>query len=149
MKKLYSFKKTCLHFLIFFIVIALHAPIYHQHVDDNHQREPLKHSDYIAPHHPNDYSVNSHRTGFSQDVLPEESHHAHYHSHFDRDLLQTSLLDTKKVKAISVYTFMTFNNLSTHSLALKKHSYDYYKPKYYNNISAKTSSGLSPPIYST
>jgi len=148
MKKLYSFNKSCLHFIVFFIVIALHAPIYHQHVD-NHQHEPLQHTDNIAPHHPNDYSVNSHRTGFSQDVLPEKSHHIHYHAHFEKDILRTNRIDTKKGKTISVYTFMTFNIVSTHSLDLKKHSYDYYKPNYYNNNSAKTFSGLSPPIHST
>lgn len=148
MKKLYSFKKSCLHLIVFFIVIALHSPIYHQHADDNHQHESLKHT-YIAPHHPNDYSVTSHRTVFPQDGLPEKSQHTHYHSHFEKDLLRTGRIDTKTVKTISVYTFMTSNNVSTHSLALKKHSCDQYKLKYYSNNSAKTSSGLSPPIYST
>lgn len=149
MKQLTRLNKTLFNLVVFFIVIALNAPIYHQHVDDKHKHEPFEDTDNIALHHPNDYSANSHRTGFYEDVAPEESHHAHYHPHFEKDLLRTSRIDTKEVETISVYAFMTFNNLPTYSLALNKHSYDYYKPKYYSNNSAKTFSGLSPPIYST
>jgi hypothetical protein len=147
MKQLNKLNKTYFNFIVFFIVIAIHFPIYHQHVDDHHP-EPLKHTDNIEPHSPNDYSVNSHETILEPDVFTEESHDTHYHSHFEKDFYRTRRIDTNKFKTISVYTIDTFNNLPTHSLTLKKHSYDYYKPKYYSNNYAKTSSGLSPPRFS-
>jgi hypothetical protein len=147
MKKLYSFKKTYLHFLIFFIVIALCFPIYHQHIDNYHP-EPLTPADHVTPHPPNDYSVSSHETILERESLPEGSHHTHYHSHFEKDFYRTRRIDTDKVKTMSVYTFEAFNSLSINSLVLKKQSHDYYNPKYYCNNYAKTSSGLSPPRFS-
>ena len=52
-------KKIYVTFLIFFIVVVLHSPVYHQHIDDYHP-ETTKHNDNVAPHAPNDYSVNTH-----------------------------------------------------------------------------------------
>ncbi len=143
--KMISLHKTCLHFLLFFIVITLQTPIYHQHVNDNHLHDPLKYTDYVAPHHPNDYSINSHRTVVSQNALPEKSHHTHNHAHYEKDLVRTLRIDLNKAKTIPDYTFDAFNNKSNNALALKKFSFDYYMPKYYGNNYAKTSSGLSPP----
>jgi len=148
MKKEYGFKRTSLNFIIFFIVIALHAPIYHQHIY-NHHSESLKHTDNITPHSLNDYSINSHETIFETETFTEESHTTHYHLHFDQIVYRISRIDTNTVKTISDYTFDAFNNLPTHPFVLKKHSYAYYKTKHYSNNHAKTSSGLSPPIYSS
>ncbi len=145
MKKEYSINKTCLHFLIFFILIALNFPLFHEHIDNHH--EIAKHADNIAHHSLNDYSVNSHKTFSMKEFLPIESHHTHYHSHFEKDFYRTPRIDTNNVKTIYVYTFNSFNNPPTHSLALKRHSYDSYKPESCINNTAKTSSGLSPPIH--
>ncbi len=149
MKQLAGANKTYYTFVIFLIVIALHSPIYHKHIDENHHHEPIKQTDNIAHHHPNDYSVDSHGTEFSQEVLPAESHHTHYHSHFEKDLLQVTRINTIYSETIAGYTYIAFNNPSTHSLTKRRHSYKQYKSKYYTNTSAKTASGLSPPIIST
>jgi len=47
MNRFASFKKSCFYFLIFFIVMGLPSPIYHQHVDDRHPR-PSRHIDNIT-----------------------------------------------------------------------------------------------------
>ena len=148
MKKLYSFQKTCLPFLIFAIVIVLNSPIYHQHVDDNHKHDSLIHADYVASHHPNDYSESIHRTDVFQDALPEKSHHTHNHAHYEKNLVRTIRTDSNRVETISVYTFDIFNNLPTCALALNKFSFNSYKPKHHSRNYAKTSSGLSPPLFS-
>lgn len=148
MKKLYSFQKTCLYLFIFFIIIALQAPIYHQHVDDNHKHDPLIYADYVASHHPNDYSESIHRTDVFQDALPEKSHHTHNHAHYEKNLVRIIRIDLNRVEAISVYTSDVFNNLPTYALALNKFAFDAYKPKLYSRNYAKTSSGLSPPLFS-
>ena len=148
MKQLTRLNKTLFNLVVFFIVIALNAPIYHQHVD-NHYPKPLKHIDNIASHvHNNDF-VNSFETKLEPDFFTEEFHDTHYHLHFEEKIYTIGRIERNKTKTIVVYIFDAFNNLPTHSLALKKQLYDYYKPKYYSNNSAKTFSGLSPPIYST
>ena len=145
---MFRYRKSYVTCLILFIVVLLHSPVYHQHVDDHHLG-PLEHTDHSSPHSPNDYSANLHITEFSHEVLPEESHHAHYHLHIKEDFYRSPRIDTNKVKTISVYVFEAFNNLSTNSPTLKKQSYNYYNPKTCSNNCDKTSSGLSPPIYST
>jgi len=141
---LHWFRKTYVTLFIFFVVIAFHSPIYHQHVDDHHP-DPLTHTDNIASHNPNDYSANSHKTGFLNEVLPDESHQAHFHAHFEKEFYTTSRIVTKKVKTIYSNAYEAFSSLSTNNLALNKYSYDYYQPQYYSNDFSKTSSGLSPP----
>ena len=144
MKQLMRINKICFNFFVFFIFIALHLPIYHQHTD-NHPPESLKHNNAITSHSPNDYSVNSHETILESEVFTEASHDTHYHSHLEKDFYRTRRIDTNKAKTISVYTFDAFNNLPTHSLALIERSYNYYKTKHYSSSYAKTFSGLSPP----
>ncbi len=145
---LLRFRKNYVFFLVFFIVILLHSPAYHQHFN-NHYPGALKHADHIAPHSPNDYSVNSHIREYHHEVLPIESHHTYYHLHLKEGFFRSARIDMNKIKTVSVYKLKDFNNLSTHSNTLKKYSYDYYKPRYYSNNYTYKSSGLSPPIYST
>ena len=146
MKKVSSVKKTYTCVLIFFIVIVLHSPIYHQHVDDRHP-ESITHTDNIADHSPNDYSLKSHETSLETKVFTEDTHTTHYHLHFEQTIYYIGRVDTSKVKTISGYTFDAFNNLPMQPLAPKKYSYDYYKSIYYSKNYAKTFSGLSPPQF--
>ena len=141
-------RKSYVTVLIFFIVVVLHSPVYHQHIDDYHP-ETTKHNDNVAPHAPNDYSVNSHDSIIEPEYFTEKSHDTHYHLHFEKPFYRYSRIDKNKIKTISFQTLEAFNSLSPNTPALKKHLYAYYKPKHYSNHYAKTFSGLSPPIYST
>ncbi len=134
--------------LIFFIIIALHSPIYHQHVERNHLLEPLQHTHDISRHSPSDYSVILRGSSTSMAGLSVDFNHTYYYSHFGKNVLRIRRIENNQVQASVLYVINTFDNLSTQLLALKKHSYNQYKSKNYSNNSAKTSSGLSPPIYS-
>ncbi len=132
--------------LIFFIIVTLYSPIFHQHVEENHLQEPLGHTHNISLHSPKDYSANSHGSSSSKAVLSDNYNHTHYHSHFGKDLLRVRRIEDQQIQLSFLYALKTFNSLLTQSLALKKYSYNQYKSKNYSSNSAKTSSGLSPPI---
>ncbi len=142
-------KNSFVNVLIFIIIVALYSPIFHQHAKENHPQEPLGHTHNISLHSSSDYSLNSHGSSSSKAVLSDSFSHTHYHSHFGNDLLRIRRIENQQIQSSFLYMLKTFNNLSTQSLALKKYSYNQYKSKYYSRNSAKTSSGLSPPIFST
>ena len=140
-------KKFYVNLLILFIVIALQTPIYHQHVDDNHHSEPDSHTDHIALHHSNDYSIDSHGTDIFQDTLPEKTDHTHNHAHFEKNLFRNTRIEKAAVKTASVYNLVSFDVLSKHVLSFSKPSCNPYALISYSKTYAKTSSGLSPPVY--
>ncbi len=146
MSKLHSFKKILFHILVVATVISLHAPVYHQHVDDYHPA-PIKHSDAVEHHHPGDYSVHSRMTTFLQEVLRDKPHQTHYHLHIDNHTYRNIRIYESKSKAASFQSLVAINSRGANTPVNQIWSYD-YRPIYYSNHSAKTSSGLSPPRYS-
>lgn len=142
-------RRFYVNLLIGFIVISLLTPIYHQHVDNDHHSESTKHTDHIAPHHSNDYSVDLHGTDIFADSLPEKTDHSHNHAHFEKDLFRKTRIETITAKTTSVYDLVLFDISSKHLLPLSKFLNDPYTTIFYSQNSAKTSSGLSPPVYSS
>ncbi len=147
--KLSGVKRLYVNLLILFIVVALQTPIYHQHVDDNHHIEPISHTDHIAPHHSNDYAIDLHGTDIFQNTLPEKTDHTHNHAHFEKDLFRNNRIERAAVKTASVYNPVSFDVLSKHVLSFSKSSYNPYTLISCSKTYAKTSSGLSPPVYSS
>ena len=143
------FRKTYITFFVFFIIIALQTPIYHQHVADTHHSEPVKHTDHIEPHHSNDYSLDVHGTDFFQDALPEETDHSHNHTHFEKELFRKTRIESITFNTASVYGLVAFDILLQLAPSLSKSSYSPDARISYRKIFAKTSSGLSPPVYSS
>ena len=139
-------RRTYVNLLILIIVIALQTPIYHQHVDDTHHSEPVKHTEHIEPHHSNDYSIDVHGTDIFQDALPEETDHSHNHAHFEKDLFRKTRIESITVNTPSVYGIVSFDILSQHAPSLSEFSYISNTAISYSRIFAKTSSGLSPPL---
>ena len=142
-------RRTSVNLLILFIVISLQTPIYHQHVNDSHHSEPSKHTDHIEPHHSNDYSVGVHGKDTFQDALPEDTDHSHNHAHFEKDLFRKSRIENIAVNTAFVYGIVVFDNVSKHLLSFSKSSYNPNARISYRKIFTKTSSGLSPPVYSS
>lgn len=141
-------RKYSVIFLIFFIAITLHAPVYHQHVEDHHPDQSA-HTHSTDSHHPNDYILASHEKVLIHEVLSDKSHHTHYHAHFEKDLYRINRIATKKVKTVFDVTLLTYNNISIQSPISNNYTYYPYNPNFNRKASAKTSSGLSPPIYSS
>ncbi len=143
------FRKTYITFFVYFIIIALQTPIYHQHVADTHRSESVKHTDHIEPHHSNDYSVDVHGKDTFQEALPEDTDHSHNHAHFEKELFRKTRIENIAVNTAFVYGIVVFDNVSKHLLSFSKSSYNPNARISYRKIFAKTSSGLSPPVYSS
>ena len=142
------FRKTYITFFVFFITISLHSPIYHQHIDDHHPAQST-HTHNIDSHHPNDYTLTSGKKELIHELLYVDSHQTHYHAHFEKDLYRTNRIFSKIVKIESDIKLLTYNNLSIQSPVSNKYSYHLYTSISYSKTFAKTSSGLSPPVYSS
>ena len=145
--RLSGVKRSFVNLLILFIVIAFQTPIYHQHVNDNHNIEPISHTNHIAPHHSSDYSIDSHGTDIFQDTLPEKTDHTHNHAHFEKDLFRNNRIAKDVVITASVYNPVSLDVLSKHVFSFNQSSYNPYTLTSYSITYAKTSSGLSPPVY--
>jgi len=139
--------KSFVTFLIVFISIALNAPVYHQHGDDHHPDQST-HTHNIDSHHPNDYTLTSHKKELINEVLPDESHQTHYHAHFEKSLYGINRIVSKIVETVSDVELLPYNNFSNQPPVSIKLTYHPYRSIFYSKTFAKTSSGLSPPVYS-
>ena len=146
--RIHWLRKYSVSFLILFIAITLHAPLYHQHVDD-YFSDQSTHMHSIDSHHPNDYTLTSVKKALIHEVFPDESHQTHFHVHFEKDLYRSNRIVSKIVETVSDVKLLTYDNLSIQSPVTSKYTYHPYTSIFYSKTFAKTSSGLSPPVYTS